>query len=136
VRVELETIMVDPHGLKIELARRVEYRSLWKRVIPGVITALVSATVGAAITLVVLNIRPSSPAIVTQFSFVFPEGQHFSNTGRHAVAFSPDGNNVVFSANQQLYLRSMGETEARPIQERPREGKAWTRHFSLRTASG
>src|SRR5262249_53222880 len=61
--------------------------------------------------------------IVTQFSLGLPEGQRFTNTGRHAVAFSPDGVNVVYSANQQLYLRAMGEIEARPIQGTRQEGQ-------------
>jgi Tol biopolymer transport system component len=32
------------------------------------------------------------------------------------IAISPDGMNVVYAANQQLYLRSMVDLQARPIQ--------------------
>lgn len=37
-----------------------------------------------------------------------PEGQAFTRTGRHVVALSPDGTSLVYGANQQLYLRKMG----------------------------
>src|SRR5262245_26657169 len=75
VRIEVEAIISDPHGLKIEPPPGAENRPLWKRAIPVVITGLLSSTIAVAITLVMLNTRPSAPAIVTQFSFELPEGQ-------------------------------------------------------------
>src|SRR4029450_11059261 len=51
-----------------------------------------------------------------KFSFVLPEGQVFSNPGRQAVAISPDGKLVVYTSNARLYLKSLSEFEAKPIQ--------------------
>src|SRR5207248_3243335 len=48
VRVELETIMADPKGLKI--ARGVDMRPLWKRAVPVAIATLLSTAIGVAIT--------------------------------------------------------------------------------------
>src|SRR5437867_7302388 len=47
---------------------------------------------------------------------MIPEGQSFTTTGRHIIAISPDGKNIVYVANQQLYLRNLADMEARPIQ--------------------
>ena len=82
--------------------------------IPIVVTGAVvpAATVG-----VMWNFQPTKTAGgLTRFPFVIPEGQRFTRTGRHIVAISPDGANIVYVANNQLYLRTMAEMESRPIQ--------------------
>ncbi|PYS34402.1 MAG: hypothetical protein DMG14_29560, partial [Acidobacteria bacterium] len=35
---------------------------------------------------------------------------------RPVIAISPDGQNIVYQANRQLYLRSMADVDARPIE--------------------
>jgi hypothetical protein len=42
------------------------------------------------------------------------EGQRFVNPSRH-LAISPDGRQIAYYANQQLYVRSMSDLVARPI---------------------
>jgi len=44
-----------------------------------------------------------------------PEGQQFTGSARHVLAFSPDGSKMVYVANSRLYLRSIGDLDARPI---------------------
>ena len=39
----------------------------------------------------------------------------FTRPGRHVIALSPDGTSLVYVANEQLYLRKMGELTAVPI---------------------
>src|SRR5205823_8247149 len=46
---------------------------------------------------------------------VLPKDQSFTRTGRHIVVVSPDGANLVYVANQQLYLKHMAERAAKPI---------------------
>jgi serine/threonine-protein kinase len=58
---------------------------------------------------------PPPPPVVSRFTFVLPEGQQFTQVGRHVVAISPDGTRLVYVANQQLYLRNMHELTAAPI---------------------
>src|SRR5262249_47002846 len=104
VRVELETIMTDPQGVKFHAARGRERQPLWKRVVPIAITAVFVA-VG---TNVVDRARQRPPASgITQFSVVLPPDQHFTNTARRVVAISPDGASIVYIANDSLYLRSI-----------------------------
>ena len=65
------------------------------------------------------SLRPPEPqplAPVTRFDHGLPDGQDFRNNGRPLVAVSPDGSQIVYVANNQLYLRNLDEMEARPIQ--------------------
>ena len=60
--------------------------------------------------------RPAeTPRPVVRSSLPLPSGVTLTGTGRHAVALSSDGTRLVYSANQQLYLRAMDQTEATPI---------------------
>jgi serine/threonine-protein kinase len=52
---------------------------------------------------------------VTRFSIPLPDDQEFTNAGRPLLSISPDGTQIVYVANQRLYLRRMSEAEARPI---------------------
>jgi Tol biopolymer transport system component len=62
------------------------------------------------------SFRSSTPRLtVTRFPLALGQGQQFTNAGRQMIAISPDGTQLVYVANQSLYLRSMSETEARPI---------------------
>src|SRR5262249_2533603 len=77
----------------------------------------VTAVVVAATTVAVMwNPRTVKRASVIRFPVVIPEGQRLTRAGRHMVTLSPDGTNLVYVANNQLYLRSMSDMESRPIQ--------------------
>jgi serine/threonine-protein kinase len=113
LRVELEAILEDPHGLKLQASPIIESRPLWKRAIPIVVSALLMAITAV----VVWNVRPSQQQQgLTRFPFVLPEGQGLGNPVGRLIAISPDGVNIVYTANQQLYMRTMAEMDARPIQ--------------------
>ncbi len=78
------------------------------------VAALLSAVVAAA---VVWNLRPEPPpGRVQRYSIVLPPEQVLSRLDRTAIAISPDGTNLVYNANGQLYLRPMDALEARPIE--------------------
>jgi eukaryotic-like serine/threonine-protein kinase len=111
VRLEIEGAINDPRGLRLQTPVTTKRRPLWKRAMP-VITAAVLTLVAAVIA---WNFKPSPPMAITRFPFLLPDGQVWTNRGAHLVAISPDGANVVYAANDQLYLRSMAEMEARPI---------------------
>jgi eukaryotic-like serine/threonine-protein kinase len=63
------------------------------------------------------RLKPTPPVtnIITRFSYPLPEGQSFTRVGRRIVAISPDGTKIAYVANNQLYLRQMGELDAQPI---------------------
>jgi eukaryotic-like serine/threonine-protein kinase len=86
---------------------------LWRRAIPVAVGVLLTAAVAVAVW---WRFKPEPPTpIVTRFAFALPEGQNFSNAGRQVIAISPDGTQLVYTANQRLYLRGMSDLEARPI---------------------
>jgi Tol biopolymer transport system component len=72
---------------------------------------VVSAMVGAA----AWTLKPTPPLTVTRFALALGEGQQFMVQSNQNLAVSPDGTLLVYVANNQLYLRSMSDLEARPI---------------------
>jgi eukaryotic-like serine/threonine-protein kinase len=113
LHIELEAAMSDPFGSQLLIERTLPRRPLWKRAIPIVLTAVVVAAVTAAIT---WKFRPVRTGGLTRFSFAIPEGQRLTRGGRHLIALSPDGANLVYVADNQLYLRAMADREPRPIE--------------------
>jgi Tol biopolymer transport system component len=53
--------------------------------------------------------------VVSRLGFVLPSDQAFSRIGRRYVAISPDGTNIVYVANAQLYLKRLDRLAAEPI---------------------
>jgi len=111
VRVEIQSILADPHGLKLR-ATRVERRPLWRRAVPIAVAAILA---GLIATVAVWIFRPSPSGRPARFSIVLPDSQRFTTRGLQFIAISTDGANIVYVANDQLYLRSLGDMEARPI---------------------
>jgi len=88
-------------------------RPLWKRAIPVVAAAVVAGAIVGAASWTIWPPPPSSP--VTRFALTLGEGQQFSVVNIQSLAVSPDGARIVYVANNQLYLRSLSDLEARPI---------------------
>src|SRR5262245_55824667 len=82
-----------------------------------IVSAIVVAVVAAVLTAVVmlLNRTSEAPAAVLRATFMLPQGQVFSNPGRRVVAISPDGAQMAYVANSQLYLRPLSALDATPI---------------------
>jgi len=62
------------------------------------------------------NREPGETRRVARFTHVLPVEQTFTAAGQPLVAVSPDGTRIVYVANQRLYLRHLGEIDARPIE--------------------
>lgn len=87
---------------------------LWLRALPIAATAVV---VGAVAVAAMWSLKPPPEAapVVTRFPILLPDDQLVTRRRVGMLAVSPDGARVVYSANGQLYLRSMEDVEARPI---------------------
>jgi len=112
VRVEIETILTEWHGLKtadLVATRMPRWQFAGIVSIAAVVAAL--ATAG-----IVWRLQPNPQASIMRFSFVLPQGQATTRGGRPLIAISPDGEKIVYQANRQLYLRSMSDVDARPIE--------------------
>jgi serine/threonine-protein kinase len=111
VRVEIETLLAGPRTV-LDADRHTAPKPLWKRVIP----VLAALAVGSLITgIVVWEFKPKTPLNITRFPITLGDGQVFTNPGRQVVAISPDGMQIVYVANQRLYLRSLADLEPRII---------------------
>jgi serine/threonine-protein kinase len=112
IRMELERILADPYGSKLRKAAVAGQRPLWRRAIP-IAAALI---VGMAISAVVYwSMQPPQSTAITRFPIFLPEANVFTTTTRPFFALSPDGANLVYSVNSQLYVRPMAEMEDHPI---------------------
>jgi serine/threonine-protein kinase len=86
---------------------------------PAPVWPVAAAFIAGALIVAVLGwVRwPAAPTAPpsTRFAVELPSDQNFSRTGRHVLALSPDGRQLAYVANTQLYLRSFGELVAAPI---------------------
>ena len=84
----------------------------WRQPLPVAVSAAVVALLVAG--LVAWSLWPSAePGVVSRFDYELPEDQAFRNTGRPVIAISPDARAFVYNATGGLYLRTIGELEAR-----------------------
>ena len=70
--------------------------------------------VGIAVAIAARALRTAPPQPVSRFAIALPEGETLT-TIRQAVALSPDGRQLAYSANGRLYIRSFGDFEARLV---------------------
>jgi Tol biopolymer transport system component len=47
---------------------------------------------------------------VTRFEVELPDNRVFTRTGRHIIAVSPDGTQIAYVANRQIFVRAIGDT--------------------------
>ena len=88
-------------------------RSAWRRTLPVASATLVSGAILAGLT-VWVSMQPE-PRPVNRFDYELSEGQLFRFSGEPIMALSPDGRNFVYNTQDGLYLRTMGDLEARLI---------------------
>jgi hypothetical protein len=77
--------------------------------------AAAAVVAGAIVGATAWALRPTPPSSpVTRFALTLGEGQ-FTTNNSQSLAVSPDGTRLVYVADNQLYLRSLSDLEARPI---------------------
>ncbi len=113
VRVELEQVLADPSGTLIQPAGYLGQVPARTSLVWIAASVLVSVVVGG---IAVWNLKPSDPRSAWRFTHNLPKDQTFTSRGRPVVASSPDGTKFVYLANNQLYVRSMNDLTAVPIQ--------------------
>jgi serine/threonine protein kinase len=111
IRIEINSILNEPPRSQVPLPT--VKAPLWKRAAPAVIAALLAAA--AAVAFMWITRPAPQPRHVARYFFTLPKDQDFTRVGRQVVAISHDGTKFVYVANNQLYLKSIGEIEAKPI---------------------
>ena len=112
VRIELEAVMGRAQTANEPRQTAGRSRAMRKRIFP-VTASLVVGALGFGYSAWML--KPEPPRSVTRFVIPLPEGQEFTDQNGQLVTISPDGTNVVYVANQRLYLRPLSGLEARAI---------------------
>jgi serine/threonine-protein kinase len=115
LRADLEAIVRSPRVSTTSASVVVVQQPSWRWLALGaVVIAIVSAGIAGGVARALRN-SPIPPALTMRFPLLLPEGLHFDVGTRHLVAISPDGSRIVYAVNARLYLRAMGELDARPI---------------------
>ncbi len=111
-RVDIQTVLDDPGGALVHPAAEVIQAAPQSK-LPWVAALILAVITGVA----GWNLRPTEPQpVAARFYHELPDGQAFTRTERPLVTVSPDGSQIIYVANQQLYLRNLDEMAARPIQ--------------------
>jgi serine/threonine-protein kinase len=111
LRFELDEVSQAPASADTSVV--IAHMPLWRRAIPY--AAVVLLTAGLTGLVAWLLRPPASDRPVARFVINLPENERFSNTGRHAVAISPDDAHIVYGANGRLNLRRLDHLVATPI---------------------
>ena len=86
-------------------------RGWWRRTL-----MVAGATAMVAAGLTAWSLWPTvEPQAVSRFEYTLPADQVFRRAGRPVFALSPDGRRFVYNTGRGLYLRTMGELEARLV---------------------
>jgi serine/threonine-protein kinase len=118
VRYELDRVLEQP---PVEKAVPVARASFWPAALLGAAALLVGGGIAGYAGWM---LRPDPPRPIARFSVVLPEGQRFTNTGRHLVAISTDGTRIAYSANNQIFMRGVDQLEPVPVRGTSGEGNA------------
>jgi serine/threonine-protein kinase len=111
VRFELEHVL-DASPIVEPSSRLAPAVPLWRRAV----TAAAAGLIGAGMAgYAMWAVRPAPERQLARFVINLSDGERLSNTGRHAVAISPDGSHIVYAANSRLKLRRLDQLDATPI---------------------
>jgi Tol biopolymer transport system component len=112
VRYEIGQALADPGGVLVQPITGVEPRTRLKTTLLWVAAIILAV---AIVGLVIWNLRTPVPPQVTRFYCELPENKQFYSPTEPALAVSPDGRQFVYSTSEGLYLRSLGEMDAKLI---------------------
>jgi len=84
----------------------------WRRVLPIAATVIIAVVITALGVWVGLQPEPRA---VNRFDYDVPDEQPLRTSNRRVMALSPDGRRFVYNSPEGLFLRTMGDLEARLI---------------------
>jgi serine/threonine-protein kinase len=87
-------------------------RPLWRRTVAAATVILVALTAGYA----GWRLKPASPRPVTRLAITMPDREVFTPGPSAPLAISPDGRRLAYTANARLYVRSLDQLDATPVE--------------------
>ena len=106
VRAELESLLAAPRAAAVPAVAAAPPKPFWKRALPAAVSAVLAAAIAASVT---WRLKPDVPRPVSRFSIALPRGQQFTSPGRHQLDISPDGQRIVYVADNRLFVRHISE---------------------------
>ena len=116
VRAEIETIQATSTATIEAGAPATLATPLLRRLVPFVATALVAAGITAAVAAWLLARPATVPPPVSRFDISLPDPVRLSGRAANIVAISPDGQQIVLTANGRLFVRALDEVTAKRIE--------------------
>ncbi|MBN1905211.1 MAG: serine/threonine-protein kinase [Deltaproteobacteria bacterium] len=116
VKADIQRVITDPSGVLVKPVIVSESRMRLRNILPWVAAAVIVTAIIAWV--VVWKLMPPEPKQVMRFACELPEGQQFNQhplLGAFILSVSPDGNQLVYAADDGLYLRSVDSMEAKSI---------------------
>jgi Tol biopolymer transport system component len=113
VQYDIEQVLADPSGIFVQLIPAEKARKKLRVGIPWVAAALILGLIIAGVA--VWYLKPIEPRQVMRFDYELQESHPFNDLRADVLAVSPDGKQSVYSTPKGLYLRSLGEYNAKPI---------------------
>ena len=116
-RVDIEAALHDPKGAVIWIGPDGS-AALQASVSTRPMTVAAAALIGAVLVALagwLLWPAPPDPGPVVRFSIPLPDGQNFTLTNTQAVALSPDGTRIAYTAANQIHIRNLSEPEGQPV---------------------
>ena len=104
LRAEIEALMPAPRVGPSRALTATAAKPLWRRAVP---VAAASITSGLLAALAGWQLKPAPAGELTRFTIVVPREQALTGLARRVLDISPDGRNLVYTANGRLYLRPM-----------------------------
>ena len=110
-KISIQRVLTDPSGLLAQPVAAAEPRTKLTAILPW---ALAIILVGIGVWFLKPK-PPAEPRPVTRLYYELPKDQQFVFPYDSILAVSPDGSQFVYSTPEGLYLRSLGELDARLI---------------------
>jgi serine/threonine protein kinase len=110
---EIEKVLADPSGVFLQPIPTAKPRKKVQVGLPWLAAFLIISIIVALV--LGWNLKPTEPRQVTRFYCELGEDQQFGDLLERALTVSPDGSQFVYKTEGGLYLRPIGELDARLI---------------------
>ena len=110
--MDIQKVLSDPDGVIVQPLAEVAQVAP-PSALPWVVAVLGILVAGVA-GWYMKPVPPEEPGAVVRFSHPLGE-ESFTREGRPLVGISPDGTQLAYVADNQIYLRNLSETDARPV---------------------
>ena len=113
LRAEIEAVMAAPRAAISPVMTAAAARPLWRRAVPVTAASLATGLVAA---LAAWQLKPAPQQDITRFAIVVPDDQALTGVAGKTLDLSPDGRNLVYSANGRLFVRPLSSMIATALQ--------------------